>query len=123
LDIVRLPQKALSHLQTERGYVDEGGVFLTFRLWGLAGLNVREENGELFIQFWPSTALGTNTRSDEARKVFQTVLDPTKDREHFYKTGKYSFFFRPIKSNSLLEEGKRLLQLLELVCDKLHNVK
>jgi hypothetical protein len=109
-------------LQTERGYVDEGETFLTFRLWGLPGLNVREDKGELYIQFWSYTALG-GKRSEEALKIFRTVFHPRKDKEHFYNTPKWGFYLHPINISSSEGESKRLVQLLEKVFDKLHSVK
>lgn len=120
-----VPGKTLEMLRVKTletgGFIDEGQKNLTFRLWGLPGLNVSGKDAKLFIEFWASTALGSSEQSkmDEARRVFRKQFPEGKDAEQFYRTLDYGFRFHPVDSSSTLDQAKRVLQRLESVYDEL----
>lgn len=106
------------------GFIDEGQKNLTFRLWGLPGLNVSEKDGQLYIEFWASSVLGSSERDrmDNARSIFRGQFPMDKDGEHFYKTSEYGFRFHPIGRASHFDHAQHLLQRLEIVYDRLHKL-
>ncbi|MFB3921994.1 MAG: hypothetical protein ACE145_09740 [Terriglobia bacterium] len=121
-----VPGKMLEMLREKTlktgGFIDEGQKNLTFRLWGLPGLNVSERDDQLYIEFWASSALGSSRpdRMDEARNIFRSQFPTDKDGEHFYKTSEYGFRFHPIGRSSTLDQARQLLQRLEIVYESLH---
>lgn len=123
-----VPGKILEMLREKTletgGFIDEGQKNLTFRLWGLPGLNVSEKDGQLYIEFWASSALGSSERDrmDDARSIFRGQFPMEKDAEHFYKTSEYGFRFQPINRSSPVDHTMWLLQSLEIVYDELHRL-
>jgi hypothetical protein len=101
------------------GRVDEGRDQLTFRLWNLAGLNAKERNKELSIEFWPHAAVGVEL-SKEASKLFESRFTKEELALHQPKKG---FSFRPVTSNSSPEYVEKLAQKIEAFYEDIHRLK
>lgn len=127
--IQTVPGKMLEMLRAKtfetRGSVDEGQKNLTFRLWGLAGPNVSEKEGRLYIEFRASSPLGGSeqARMDSARGIFRKHFPEDMDHENFHSTARYGFRFHPIDHSSSLDHSMRLLRLLEVVYAEIRNLR
>jgi hypothetical protein len=119
-----VPGQALRMLKEQAeqtgGHLHEGGKYLTPRLFGLPGLNVIEDNGDLWIEFWWAPAFAP--REAEALKIFRRHFDPKNERD-FDSVKRCSAYFQPIKNSTDEAYVKRLIERLEKLYEELRKLK